>query len=168
MNSTEIRKNKNGLSELVIVREFNAPRELVFNAWKDERIMAKWKGPKSFITPHCSIDFRVGGKHLYCLHAPDGKDYWGTGVYLEIIEPEKIVYKDDFADEKGNIVPASAYGFPDEWQEERIVTVTFEKLGNRTKMTLVHTGLPEGDMIGGAGIGWNESFDKLALSLDKS
>lgn len=151
--------------EITITRIFDAPRELVFKAWKDEEMMSKWWGPKDFTAPSCSMDFRVGGKYLFCMRAPDGKDYWSAGVYLEIKEPEKIVYTDDFADENGNIIHASAYGFNGDWPDERIVTVTFEKIGDKTKMTLNHTGFPEGDMGKMANEGWNQSLDKLAASL---
>jgi uncharacterized protein YndB with AHSA1/START domain len=44
--------------------------------------------------PVCKIDLRVGGKFLYCMRTPDGKDYWNTGVYCEIVERERIVSTD--------------------------------------------------------------------------
>ena len=54
---------------------------------------------------------------------------------------------------------------PDDFPLEMLVTVTFEELDGKTKMTLRHEGLPAGEMHEGAGTGWNESFDKLAESL---
>jgi len=48
---------------------------------------------------------------------------------------------------------------------EMLVTVTFEDLGGKTRMTLRHEGLPAGEMSDGANAGWNEAFDKLAASL---
>jgi len=86
-------------------------------------------------------------------------------VYREIVEPERIVYTDSFADEKGNPVPASHYGMTGEWPLETLVTVTFEEHDGKTKMTLRHVGMPSGEMSDMAGAGWNESFDKLAESL---
>jgi uncharacterized protein YndB with AHSA1/START domain len=54
---------------------------------------------------------------------------------------------------------------PGEWPLEFLVTITFEEVSGKTKMTLRHVGLPEGEMSEQTGKGWNESFDKLAESL---
>ena len=152
--------------ELVIERIFDAPRELVFKAWTEPDRMMRWWGPKDFTTPFCKIDLRVGGTFLYCMRSPEGKDYWNTGIYREIVEPERIVCTDSFADEQGNVVPASHYEMPGDWPLEMLVTVTFEEYEGKTKMTLRHVGLPsiiEQD----ASTSWNESFDKLAEELAK-
>ena len=150
---------------LVIERTFDAPRELVWKAWTDPELAKRWWGPKVFTTPVCEIDLRVGGKYLYCMRDPDGKDYWSTGVYREIVEPERIVATDSFADEHGNAVPASHYGMTGDFPLEMLVTVTFEDLGGKTKLTLRQAGMPAGEMSEMAGTGWSESFDKLAAFL---
>jgi len=150
---------------LVITRVFDAPRELVFKAWSEPERAMRWWGPKGFTTPVCKIDFRVGGTFLNCMRAPDGKDYWNTGVYQEIAVPERIVCTDSFADAEGNVVPASHYGMVGEFPIEMLVTVTFEDQDGKTKMTLRHAGMPAGDNRDGANQGWNESFDKLAEYL---
>ena len=151
--------------ELVITRIFDAPRELVWKAWKDPELMKRWWGPKNFTAPVIKIDFRVGGKYLYCMRSPEGQDFWSTGVYREIVEPERIVYIDSFADENGTKVPPSHYGISGDWPAEFLVTVTFEEHEGKTKMTLSHAGIPAGQMSDMAQAGWNESFDKLAQSL---
>lgn len=151
--------------ELVITRMFDAPRELVWKAWTQCDLLKRWWGPKNFTAPYCKIDLRVGGKYLYCMRSPEGQDYWSTGVYREIAAPEKLVCTDSFADEKGNVVPASHYGMTGEWPLELQVTITFEEQSGKTKMTLRHAGLPAGEMAEMTGAGWNESFDKLAESL---
>jgi uncharacterized protein YndB with AHSA1/START domain len=154
-----------GKEEIVIIRIFDAPRELVWRAWTDPEHFKRWWGPKTFTCPACEIDFRIGGKYLNCMRSPDGKDYWTTGVYREIVPLEKIVYTDSFADEKGNTVPASYYGMPGVWLEESVVTITFEEYEGKTKMTLRHTGIPSGQLSNDTMLGWNESFDKFAESL---
>jgi uncharacterized protein YndB with AHSA1/START domain len=155
--------------ELVIERIFDAPRELVWKAWTEPERMMRWFGPKGFTTPHCEIDLRVGGKILNCMRGPAGtdfdKDFWSTGVYREIVPLERIVCTDSFADEHGNVVPATHYGMTGDVPLEMLVTVTFEDLGGKTRMTLRHEGLPAGEMRDGAGVGWSESFDKLAEVL---
>jgi uncharacterized protein YndB with AHSA1/START domain len=98
---------------------------------------------------------------------PDGvvRDFWGTGVYREIVPMEKIVSTDSFADADGNVVPASYYGMSGDFPLELLITVTFEEVEGKTKMTLTHVGIPEGEMMDLTRAGWSESFDKLAESL---
>ena len=153
---------------LVIERIFDAPRELVWKAWSDPQLAMRWWGPKGFTSPACEIDFRVGGKMLLAMQSPEfnaGQPIWSTGVYIEIVPLERIVVTDSFADEDGNVVPATHYGMTEDFPLEMLVTVTFEEIGGKTKMTLRHEGLPAGEMSEGAGVGWNESFDKLAEAL---
>src|SRR2546427_2073973 len=83
----------------------------------------------------------------------------------EIIPLQRIVSTDSFADEKGNVVPASHYGMPSDVPMEMQVTVTFEELGGKTRMTLRHVGIPAGEQSKMAEQGWNMSFDKLAKAL---
>jgi uncharacterized protein YndB with AHSA1/START domain len=151
--------------ELVITRIFDAPRELVWKTWTEPERVKHWWGPEGFTAPFCRIDLRVGGTYLYCMQSPVGREYWSTGVYREIVLPERIVCTDSFSDEKGNVVPASHYGMGADWPRELVVTVTFEEQGGRTKFTLRHAGFPSGEMRDLAGDGWNTSLDKLAESL---
>jgi uncharacterized protein YndB with AHSA1/START domain len=157
-----------GARDLVITRIFDAPRELVWKAWTEPEHFKRWWGPKDYTSPVCEIDLREGGKYLYCMRSPEGRDYWSTGVYREIVPMERIVCTDSFADEKGNPVPASHYGMPGDWPQELLVTVTFEDHEGKTKMTLRHAGIPSGTMGDNAEAGWNESFDKLAQHLAKA
>ncbi|MEO5930932.1 MAG: SRPBCC domain-containing protein [Candidatus Kapaibacterium sp.] len=143
---------------------FDAPRELVWKAWTDPEHLVKWWGPKNFTAPFASIDLRVGGKYLYCMRSPEGRDFWSTGTYREIIPLERLVCTDSFADADGNVVPASHYGMGD-FPLALEVTITFEEHDGGTRMTLNHAGIPAGKIRAMTGTGWNESFDKLAESL---
>lgn len=156
------KKNKN---ELIIVRIFDVPREDVWRAWTEPDRFMRWWGPKGFTTPFCKIDLRVGGRYLACMRSPEGKDFWTTGVYRDIVPMERLVSTDSFADEKGVVVPASRYGMPGDWPLELLVTVTFERIEDKTKMTLRHEGIPAGETAKNTRSGWNESFDKLAKIL---
>jgi uncharacterized protein YndB with AHSA1/START domain len=113
--------------ELVIMRVFDAPRDLVWKAWTRPENIKKWWGPKNFTAPVCKIDLSVGGAYLYCMRSPEGQDYWSTGIYREIVAPERIVCTDSFADENGKPVPASHYGMGEDWPAELLVRVTFEE-----------------------------------------
>lgn len=154
-----------GKQEVVLTRVFDAPRDLVWRAWTDPEHFRRWWGPKDYTCPFCEIDLRVGGKYLYCMRSPEGRDYWGTGVFQEIVPMERIVFTDCFADEKGNVVPATHYGMGPDFPLEMLVEVTFEDLNRKTKMTLRHIGVPTGPDSEGTQQGWSESFDKLAESL---
>ncbi len=151
--------------DLVITRIFDAPRELVWKAWTDPERLKRWWGPKGFTAPYAKIDPRVGGTYLYCMRSPEGKDYWGTGVFREVVPMERIVITDSFADEEGNVVSATHYGMSADIPLEMLVTVTFEDHEGKTKLTLRHAGLPAGPDQEGAKAGWSQSFDKLADDL---
>ncbi len=159
------RKDRN---ELEITRVIDAPRGLVWKAWTEPDQFVKWWGPKGFTAPVSKIDLRVGGKYLSCMRSPDGQEYWSTGVYREIVPLQKIVCTDSFADREGNIVPASQYGLSGEWPLQLQVTVTFEEVDGKTRMTLRHEGLPSGLMSEQTEAGWNQSFDKLSELLTSS
>ena len=152
--------------DIFIKRTFNAPRRRVWLAWTEPEQMVRWWGPKGFTVPSCRMNVQVGGDYLFCMRSPDGQDTWGTGIYREVVEMEKIVMTDSFADEKGNVVPASYYGMGGTWPEEMLMSVTFEELEYcTTQLTLRYSGLPAGEMSEQTEIGWNESFDKLAEML---
>jgi len=157
--TTSSRATKSEERELVIERVFDAPRELVWKAWTEPERVMRWWGPKGYTSPAAEIDLRVGGKYLWCMRSPEGQDLWSTGVYREIVPFERLVCTNSFADEHGNVVPASHYGIAADLPLQMVATVTFEDLGGKTKLTLRH------EMREGAGQGWSESFDKLAASL---
>ena len=163
------------MNDLIITRIFDVPRNLVWKAWTEPELVKRWWGPKIFAAPACRIDFRVGGKYLFCMRSDSGpeawqKGIWSTGVYKEIVPFEKIVCTDCFADEHGNVVPGAYYGM-EGFPEELVITVIFENIPaglsagpanpvSKTKMTLRHAGMPV-QMREECRTGWSESFDKL-------
>ena len=129
---TEENENKN-TNEITITRVLDASRERVWKAWTEPEQIMRWWGPKGFTAPVTQIDLRVGGKYLSCMRSPDGKDFWSTGIFQEIAEPEKLVMTDSFADEHGQVVPATYYGMSPDTPLEMLITVTIEELdGSRT------------------------------------
>lgn len=150
----------------IISRVFDAPRELVWKAWTEPEHLMQWWGPEHFTSPKCTIDFRVGGRYHFCMRGPDGKDYWTTGEYLEIVEFERIVFSDFFSDEHANILSPAEYGMGGDWAETLLVTLTFEERDGKTYFTLRHEGCPQGEMSGMMVMGWNQSFDKMVAHLE--
>ncbi len=147
--------------DVIINRIFDAPPEKLFQAWSDPKMIAQWWGGRTITTPVVKIDFRVGGLLLYCMKIPGVQDTWGKGIYKEIVRPCRIVVTDSFADPQGNTVPGSYYGMEEDWPTELLLTLTFEDLAGKTKFTLIHSGVPAGQMMEGTEASWNESFDKL-------
>lgn len=95
--------------ELILEREFHAPRELVFQAFSEAEHLKMWWGPRGWTLTVCSVDFRPGGVWHYCMKGIDeslgdffGVESWGKAVYREIVKPEKIVYTDYFSDAEGH------------------------------------------------------------------
>jgi len=82
--------------ELVLTRIFDAPPAKVFRAWTDPEILVKWFAPLPWTTPSAELDVRPGGSNLIVMRSPDGQDFPNRGVYLEVVENEKLVFTDAF------------------------------------------------------------------------
>ena len=82
--------------ELVLTRIINAPREKLFRAWTEPELLKQWFAPLPYTTPHAELDVRPGGSSLIVMRGPDGTDYPNRGVYLEVVENERLVSTDAF------------------------------------------------------------------------
>ena len=144
--------------EIVMERIFNAPRELVFEAWTDPKHVAQWWGPKGFTNTIHEMDVRPGGVWRFVMHGPDGVDYQNRIIYDEIVKPERLVYTHGSGEE----------GDPGQFQ----VTVTFAEQGGKTKliMRMLFESAAERDKVVkefGAIEGGNQTLDRLAEHLTK-
>ena len=156
----------NGTEQMVVTRIFDAPRELVWKAWTDPKYVMQWWGPKGFTSPVCKMDFRVGGKFLYCMKAPDGQEFWNGGEYHEIIPHEKIVSSMYFSDSEGNKVEPEHYGVEHEAIDGVHDVTLFEDLGNgRTKLTFIGNETMENAMKSGQVEGMNQILEKAAAVI---
>ena len=153
----------NETERMVVTRVFDAPRELVWKAWTDPQYVMQWWGPKGFTAPVCKMDFRVGGKFLYCMRAPDGQEFWNGGEYHEIVQHEKIVSSMYFSDSEGNKIEPAQLGIEHEAIEGAHDVILFEDLGNgRTKLTFIGNETMENAIKSGQLEGMNEILDKAA------
>jgi uncharacterized protein YndB with AHSA1/START domain len=84
-------------------RTFDAPKELVFEMFKNPEHLAKWWGPTGWPATIPTYDFRPGGIWHYYMTGPDGTKAWGKATFEEIDEPNFFSYTDAFSDEDGNI-----------------------------------------------------------------
>lgn len=88
---------------LFLSREFDAPRDLVFETFSDCEQLQHWWSPKGWSLTHCDMDFRPGGRWHYCMSSDtEDIDSWGLQEFEQIERPEMIKYTDHFADEEGN------------------------------------------------------------------
>lgn len=144
--------------DLVITRIFDAPRELVFQAWTDPKQVAQWWGPKDFTNPVCELDARPGGAILIHMRGPDGVVYPMKGKFQEIVPPERLVMlASAIEDEEGNSLL------------EVVTTVTFVEHEGTTILTVspvVTKAAPEAaGALAGMEEGWNQSLVRLAELL---
>ena len=80
-----------GKQDILITREFNAPRELVFRAYTDPQIYTRWIGPKEVKTTIETFEPKAGGKYRYVQRDNRGKEFAFHGVYHEVKSPEMII-----------------------------------------------------------------------------
>lgn len=147
---------------IVIDRVVDAPVELVWRMWTDPDHFRAWYGPAGATIPVAELDVRVGGSRTVAMEmqSPDGPmRMWFTGEYVEVVEPELLVYTEAMADADGNVLSASAAGRPPDHPGVTVVKVQLTDLGGRTGMTMTHVGVPA-DSPGAAG--WRMAFDELA------
>ena len=152
----------NETERMVVTRVFDAPRELVWKAWTDPQYVKQWWGPKGFTAIVCKMDFRVGGKFLYCTRMPDGQDFWNGGEYHEIVPLEKIVSTMYFSDAEGNQIDAAQLGIEHEAIEGAVDVTLFEDLGNgQTKLTFIGNETMKNAIETGQFEGMKEVLDKF-------
>jgi uncharacterized protein YndB with AHSA1/START domain len=145
---------------IVISRVIDAPRELVFEAFTDPKHLSQFWGPKWTTVPACKVALRVGGEFRVEMRGPDGAVYPCTGIYREIVPPERIVYAGTGEDNEpcgGGLPPRS------------LVTMTFEAQGSKTRIT-IYTRLGsyadrEAAIAGGFNQGWNDALNRLEALL---
>ena len=151
--------------ELFITHLFDAPREIVFRAWTDPEQLKHWYAPDGCNVEFKFIDTKQGGSFHSCIHDPVHGDCWIKGTYLEVSAPQKLVFSMALSDEEGNFMSSAMAGKSDEWPEHQITTVTFEPIGEQTKVSIHQTVLEEEAKKTGAYQSWIKMFNKLNLLL---
>jgi len=148
-----------GKQEIIIEREFDVPRELVFKAFTDPKLYVQWLGPRELTTTLETFEPGNGGSWRYIQKDADGNEYAFHGVNHEILSPERIIGTFEFEGlpEKGHVI---------------LETARFEELsGNRTKLTsqsvfqsvVDRDGMLQSDMEEGV----NDSYNRLDELLEK-
>ena len=148
--------------QLKVSRTFEAPLELLWQAWTDPEHFKKWYGPKGFSTPICEIDFNEGGSHFWSMKSSNGMQMYYSGIYKRIVPMESIVYSDTMTDENGNALDPSAMGMPEGSPASMDVSVIFSHEDGKTTVTVSHISSGPKDP---AAMGWEQAFEKLGEVL---
>lgn len=140
-----------GDREIVMTRSFNAPRQMVFDAWMKPELVARWLGAPDMPMVSCEIDPRVGGAYRFVMRKRDGSELRWGGVYREIVPPERFVATQKFDD------------YPN---DDATVTSVFTEKGGRTTImsTLLYGSREARDAVVKSGMahGAAASYDRLA------
>lgn len=146
--------------ELVLTRIIDAPRDKLFRAWTDPDLLKQWFAPLPWTTPAAELDVRPGGSNLIVMRGPDGNEFPNRGVYLDVVENERLVFTDAYAKA---------------WQpsEKPFMTVilTFVDQGGKTKYTACvrHWTVADRETHENMGFhtGWGQCTDQLAALVAK-
>jgi uncharacterized protein YndB with AHSA1/START domain len=142
--------------EIVMTREFDAPRDLVFEAHTSCEHMSQWWGPRRYEVAECDIDFRDGGKWRIVHRGSEGQEFGFHGEYREIVRPERITWTFEFEGAPGHVA---------------VETVTLEERDGVTTLTAVsradskesRDAVMESGMVDGA----RETWERLAEHVEQ-
>ena len=136
--------------KLTIKRTINAPRELVFACWTQQKHLARWGGAPEHMTAEVEEkNIRTGGRYRVRLVHEDGSAFTVQGRYLEVVRPERLVFTHAWV------------GADDRPGDEMHVTITFVESGGRTTMTLVQEGFTSAGSRDGHKQGWGSQIDRF-------
>jgi uncharacterized protein YndB with AHSA1/START domain len=157
-NQTRV-KAEPGKQELFITREFEAPRELVFQAFADSKILVRFLGPEKFTMKIDYYNFKSGGSYRYIHIDEKGNEYGFNGVVHEVTAPERVIQTFEFEamPERGHV---------------SLDTLMLEALpDNRTKLTIqsIFRSVADRDGLVMSGMegGLSEGFNRLDKLLEK-
>jgi uncharacterized protein YndB with AHSA1/START domain len=129
-------------------RVLPAPRSLVFKACTEPDELAKWWGPSGFTAPSVELDLRVGGSYRIAMQPPDGELFYLSGEFREVDPPARIAYTFRWED-------------PDPDDQETVVTLSFEDLGQSTELDFSQSAFATEARRALHDQGWTDSLDRL-------
>lgn len=139
--------------EVVLTRVFDAPRQLVYDAFSKPELLKRWFGPRGWSLVVCEVDHRVGGSFRFVMRGPDGKDMGMRGVYREIVPPERSVHMESFDDYPGESQVTAVFT---EQDGKTTLTATVLYPSKEVRDAMIQMGMEDGAA---------ESYDKLAELL---
>lgn len=141
--------------ELLLTRVIDAPREKLYRAWTDPKILTQFFSPKPWTTPRADLDVRPGGTSLVVMAGPDGAEFPNAGVYLDVVENERLVFTDAYT----SAWEPSAKPF-------MTVVLTFEDEGGKTRYTARVLHWTKEDCDAHEKMGFREGWSQVADQLE--
>jgi uncharacterized protein YndB with AHSA1/START domain len=140
-----------GRAELRIERTFKAPADTVFDAWTSAEVLRRWwHAEHDWETPIAEVDARVGGRIRLVMRNPaDGSTHGGRGQYTRFDPPRRLAF---------------TWAWDSNPTARQLVELEFRDEGDRTRVVMTHTGLPDAETHDYRE-GWQNSFDNLDAAL---
>jgi uncharacterized protein YndB with AHSA1/START domain len=149
MNETKVTAQP-GTHEILITREFDAPRDLVFKVYTDPEMMLRWLGPRNMKMEIDTVEVKPGGFWRYIHHDEEGNAYGFRGVYHDVTAPDRVIGTFEFEGMPGHV---------------SLETATFEDRGDKTLVTVksVFQSVEDRDGMIQSGMegGLRESYERL-------
>jgi uncharacterized protein YndB with AHSA1/START domain len=143
-------------NDLVLTRVMDVPREKLFRAWTEPALMKQWFAPKPWTISEVETDLRAGGASRIVMRSPEGQDYPNSGIYLEVVKNEKIVFTDAYT---AGWTPSAKPFFT--------AIVTFEDAGGgKTKYTATARHWRAEDRETHEKMGFHEGWGQCASQLE--
>ena len=143
-----------GKHEILMTRDFDAPRALVFKAYTDPKLVSQWWGPKGATTTVDQMDVKPGGIWRYVQRDPDGSEYGFYGVYHQITAPERLVCTFEFEGTPGHVLLETIIFEDHDGKTKLIDSLVFQSVADRDGM--LQSGMEEGSEEG-----WDRFADLL-------
>jgi uncharacterized protein YndB with AHSA1/START domain len=140
-------------SEIVLRRVFDAPRELVFDAFTQPELLRRWFGPRGWELDVCEVNLKGGGGFRFVLRGPGGRQMGMRGRWLEISPPERTIHMESFDDYPGE---SQVTGVFTEQDGKTTLTATVRYASKEVRDLVLQSGMEHGAA---------ESYDKLAELL---
>lgn len=138
---------------LTIIRDFKAPRALVYKMWTDLEHTNRWCWPTGFTILECKADFKVGGAYTTIMRSPDNTDHHVSGVYRVVDQDACLEFTHAWVDPDGNR------------GHESVVTITFEDTdeedGDTTRLTLIQSPMESETARDMHQSGWEDTLNNL-------
>lgn len=142
-----------GEYSLEMSRLIDAPQALAFKVWSTAEHLHRWFGPKDFSVTTAATDFRPGGEWRVGIRSPQGEVSYAQGVYREIDAPHRLVLTFYWSDDNRT-------------GRETLVTVSFEAVGEKTRLTFHQAPFETVENRDSHVDGWNECFDRLQVYVE--
>lgn len=156
----------------ILTREFNAPLQLVFEAWTQVDHLKNWMFPSAgFTCQYVSAEIKSGGTSLHKMMAPNGFEMWLYTKYEEVSPPDTLVFRQYASNEAGDILPNPQ--MPN-WPKELRTTIKLKEVEGKTHLTLIWQPInptkEEAEAFEASrpdhNNGWGGGFDQLTIYFE--